>query len=287
MKFTLETKSGLEKPRFHADIMTYGEYAKRRHERPYEYQLAQGEKGLIFFGPGHTNDPENPAFKTIRERIENFKPDLVMIEGAEGINALSERELKAQLGKHTEREAIMKYGEPYFTAKVAADHGIKVISPEPSDKSALRALESQGHSREAIFCQQMASHCVQYARMRSKPDFETYLQPYLAHLRRDFKWDTFEFSLAHFKRIHEAMFGIAFEAATPELYKRAADPVHWEGQPYGPTSQVAAAWGVFRDKYILDTIQDAFEQYKKIFIVYGASHAVMLEPALRKLMGAS
>ncbi len=91
MKFTFETKSSPEKPRFHADIMPYAEYAKRRHERPYEYQLAQGEKGLIFFGPGHINDPENPAFETIRERIESFKPDLVMIDGAVGINALKER----------------------------------------------------------------------------------------------------------------------------------------------------------------------------------------------------
>ncbi len=68
------------------------------------------------------------------------------------------------------------------------------------------------------------------------------------------------------------------------ICKEAADPVPWEGKPYGPTNRVAAAWGVFRDRYILDTIQDVLGEYKKVFIVYGASHAVILEPALRKLM---
>ncbi len=271
-------------PRFHDALMTYSEYARMKHPRPYEYRLTAGDQEIVFFGPGHSNDPGNPAFQHIREQLDAQRPDLVLVEGMESINTLPLEELKKLAARLSDEEVIKKSGESYFTAKLAIERGIKVFSPEPSDASAIEYLERHGLSREAIFAQQMASLVTQYARAQTKPDFETYIAPYLKRMSVQFGWQNFEFSLDHFRAIHQDIFGAPFDLENTQLYREACDPVPWEGKAYSQTNRVAAAWGEFRDRYIVDEILDFLDRYKKIFIVYGASHAVIQEPALRRLM---
>jgi hypothetical protein len=270
--------------RFHDALMTYQEYAQIKHPRPYEYRLVSGDKEIIFFGPGHSNDPNNPAFEHIREQLDTQKPDLVLVEGMESLNKLQRDELKELMDGVSDIESIKKYGEGFFTAKLAVERGIKVVSPEPSDALAIAYLEQHSLSREAIFAQQLASLIAQYARTQTKPDFETYLAPYLGRMSAQFRWKDFDFSLDHFRAIHQEIFGAAFDLENTQLYREACDPVPWEGKVYSQTNRVAAAWGEFRDRFIIDAIQDHLEKYKKLFIVYGASHAVIQEPALRKMM---
>ncbi len=271
-------------PRFHDALMTYQEYAKIKHPRPYEYRLVAGDEEIIFFGPGHSNDPNNPAFEHIREQLEAHKPDLVLVEGMKSINTLTLDERMRRVAGMSDEEAIKKSGENFFTAKLALERRIEVLSPEPDDASAIQYLERQSLSREAIFSQQMASLITQYARTQTKPGFETYISPSLQRMSTQFGWKSFDFSLDHFRAIHEDVFNTPFDLAKTQLYQEACDPVPWEGKTYGQTNRVAATWGEFRDRYIVDAIQDFLEQYKKLFIVYGASHAVIQEPALRKLM---
>jgi hypothetical protein len=85
-----------EKKRFHEQIMTYEECAKQRRPRPYEYHLRAGEKELVMFGPKHGSDPQNPMFAKIREHINTFQLDLVMIEGWDSVNRLSPEDLAAR-----------------------------------------------------------------------------------------------------------------------------------------------------------------------------------------------
>lgn len=271
-------------PRFHDELMTVQEYAQIKHPRPYEYTLKADDRELAFFGPRHTNDPSDPIFEKIRQHLNTKKPDLVLVEGMEAINKLSPAQLKQLTDLTPETDAIKKHGENFFTTKLAIDQGIKVISPEPSDLSAIQYLEQQGLPRDAIFAQQVASIITQYARTQTKPDFETYVSRYLNRMSIQFSWNDFDFSLDHFKQIHLALFNVPFNLENTALYKAASDPIPWEGKPYGPTNQVAASWGQYRDRHIIDTIQDSLDTHKNIFIVYGASHAVIQEPALRKLM---
>ncbi len=47
--------------------------------------------------------------------------------------------------------------------------------------------------------------------------------------------------------------------------------------------RVVEASSLFRDRNIVIEIAKTLETHNRIFVVYGASHAVMEEPALRKL----
>lgn len=274
----------VQKPRFHDALLPYSKYATIEHPRPYEYHLVSGDREILFFGPGHSNDPSNPVFEHIREQLDTQKPDLVLVEGMESINTSTIDELKQRAAHISDTEAIQKHGENFFTAKLAIERGVRVLSPEPGDPSSVAYLEQRGLSRDAIFSQQMASLITQYARTQTKPEFEIYAASHLQRMRDQFGWKDFDFSLDHFRAIHQDVFGVEFDLGQTQLYRDACDPVPWEGRTYRQTNHVAAAWGEFRDRYIIDAIQDFLDTHKKVFVVYGASHAVIQEPALRKMM---
>jgi pheromone shutdown protein TraB len=48
-------------------------------------------------------------------------------------------------------------------------------------------------------------------------------------------------------------------------------------------NRVSAAWNTERDKHLVRQIADAKAQGKKPFVVFGASHAVSVEQALKAL----
>lgn len=64
------------------------------------------------------------------------------------------------------------------------------------------------------------------------------------------------------------------------------DPIPWEDKRDKQTvlNQVARATSQYRDAFMVSEIAKALETHKKIFVVFGASHAVMQEPALRELI---
>lgn len=273
-----------ERPGFAGDLMTYAEYAKVQHPELYEYQLVTGERSLDFLGVKHTNNPSDSVFEYIREQLDLQKPDLVLIEGVPSINSRSTEEINKNLVSMTDNEVIQKYGEAIFTAKLAAERGIKIVSPEPDEESAVRFIEKQGLSREVIFAHRVAALIAQYNRAQMKPDLENYIAPYLSAMSAQFGWEDFDFSLEHFKSAHEAIFHKVYQPEDVAFYKAACDPVPWEGKAYASTNAVAAKWGEYRDQHMLNELQKALDVYKKLFIVYGSSHAVILEPALKKMM---
>jgi hypothetical protein len=47
-------------------------------------------------------------------------------------------------------------------------------------------------------------------------------------------------------------------------------------------NRIGSASSLFRDRKIVSDILEAFKTHDRIFVIYGASHAVMQEPALKK-----
>lgn len=66
--------------------------------------------------------------------------------------------------------------------------------------------------------------------------------------------------------------------ASPE--DRAALAKAWDPSSEGRLSDIHTIMTEARDKHILDTIVDATESGKKVFMAYGGSHVVSLEPSL-------
>lgn len=273
-----------EKHDYSNDLMSYAEYAKLRRGRPYEYELSAGSRALLFMGPGHSNDPENPVFAKIKHNLEEFKPDIVLIEGAPAINTLTNEKLREWTDKSSEEQVIRSSGESVYTGKLAIDRNIKVFSPEPEDIDKYRELESQGFSKEEIFVQEISATFVQYFRTLDKPSLEEYVYPYLQRMGEDSFWDGFALTLDNYKKIFSEITNQEFLVTNEELISQLANPVPVEGRPYLRPSQAAAASSRLRDSFMVNKIAELIKDNPRIFIVYGYTHAVMQEPALRKLM---
>lgn len=273
-----------EKPNFGADLMSYAEYAKVKHPQLYEYRLVAGDEIVDFLGVKHTNDPQDPIFQHIKDKLDNQKPDLIIVEGMPSINSQSRKDLQKRMPTLPDAELIQRYGEAFYTAKLAIDRGIKVVSPEPSDELAVQYIEQQGIPRDAIFAQRVSALIAQYDRTQLKSNIEAYVAPYLLEMSKQFKWDDYDFSLERFKVIHQEIFGVPYQPENLSFYKIASDPVPWEGKPYGLTNKASAAWGEYRDRYMVEQLQKYLNEFKKLFIVYGSAHALIQESALRKMM---
>lgn len=49
------------------DLMTYEEYAQVEHSRPYVLRIQTRTAAILYFGIGHTRNPEDPQLKTARD----------------------------------------------------------------------------------------------------------------------------------------------------------------------------------------------------------------------------
>ncbi|MSR85085.1 hypothetical protein EXS71_01430 [Candidatus Uhrbacteria bacterium] len=63
------------------------------------------------------------------------------------------------------------------------------------------------------------------------------------------------------------------------------DPVD-PRKTHSAINQISAAWNMSRDEYLVRQMARVLDQKKSIFIVFGGSHAIAIEPALEKLMAA-
>ena len=285
----MERREYIEQPeqkKFTDSIMTAEQYAELEdHDEPYRYELKAGDKELVYLGVAHSANPEAESFKTIKQDIETIHPDLVMIEGRSGINGIPQEKLKEVADNYSSNnDAIKRHGESAFTAKVAIENGIRVNSPEPPDSEKIKYILEQGISKEAVFAEAIVTLLHQYHWLEEKPALEEYLEQYRASFENETKWEGFDLSFDHYKELHKKFTGKEFDINDKETIERLNDPIPWEGRKYTEVNKVAALSSEFRDRYMVEQIQKEFEKVDKIYVVFGASHAVMQEPALRKLM---
>jgi hypothetical protein len=71
----------------------------------------------------------------------------------------------------------------------------------------------------------MANLNTQYRRRLDKPDFASYVKPYLEEMRAKYGWHDFNVSLEYFQQIHQAIFGMSEQGASADVYECASDPV--------------------------------------------------------------
>jgi hypothetical protein len=287
----MHVERGPENPELYQSKKSFGEflisaeeYAELEHETPYEYHLKGGGKEILYVGTPHSHDPHEPIFEQIKSHIEQFSPDLVLIEGSASLNKYSPEDLRKEATKLSDEETILEHGEALFTAKIASEKGIRVYSPEPEENKIANYLEQKGISKDAIFAYCMARFIDAYHRYPEKPDVEEYMDRYKTYMQENIGWQNYDFSLDHFKEVQKKLWDKEFDLEDNEFYEQASDPIPWENKSYTEVNKAAAFSNRFRDEYMIDNIQDLLAQYKKILIVFGASHAVMQEPALKKLL---
>jgi hypothetical protein len=241
---------------------------REKYKYPYFYKIKNEKQVLNFVGPHHTFDPANPQIKRIEKYWSSFlketekKGCIVLIEGG------------GSPVEKTKNEAILKYGEVGLLAFLSAKEKIEYKSPEPDWISEVRRLQTI-FTKDEIMYFDFARTVAQWNRLKRKPDFDKYVQRYMKRNKEQLKWDNFDFSTKHFIDIHDRMYDHKFDKNDYECFHQYSSPY------YNP---IAKSSNVTRDTFILKSIIKLWEGGNNIFIVYGSGHAIVLEPALKKLL---
>lgn len=263
--------------------MTAEEYAAIEHPLPYVVRVEKEHKRVVFFGSPHTRDRHDPVLKEIEREFLAENPDMVFIEGMGAM--ASAPETREKFRERSIDEAVATVGEPGFTYKLAVDHDVPVESPEPRTKDQIQHLLDKGFSKEEVFALRFMSALYQYRLVEGKP-FKEYIAPYLENFARASGWEGFDYSLEHARNIAEKIIGEEIDLTDPGRYQGAADPITRPEQEHKETAlnRASREETLFRDQYMIGRIAAVLEDHDRLFIVYGASHAVMDERAVRGLL---
>ncbi len=267
-------------------IMTMEEYSSLHHETPYTFSLQSGDKELFYFGAPHVRDTKDSIFSEIKAAFDKADPDVIFIEG---MNASIDKNIINEKGRNsTTKEAIEGAGEAGFALKLALDKGIEWLSPEPKDADLYEHLLKQGFSKDEIFARAVLLVLPQYNRQINKRDFKEYSHYFIEQFKDETNWEGFDYSYGPAIQIGELILGKPINLDNEEEASDYIDPTPWPNKKEKQTvlNRIGEASSEFRDKHIIKDIDEALKIYKRLFIVYGASHAVMQEPALKELFKA-
>lgn len=267
-----------------ASIMTVEEYSRIEHATPYVFELQAGDKGLRYFGSPHVRDPKNPLFAGIEAAFNEANPDIVFVEGVSvrGDKTKFDERVKAA----SREEAIEHMGESGFTLKLGVEKGIEWRSPEPTDEDLYNDLLAKGFSKEQIFAWDVFHILPQYNRLMDKRGFKQYVQGFVERFKQATNWEGFDYSYECAIQLGEQTLGRSIDVENEPDALDFIDPIPWDEKREKQTTlnRIGGASSLFRDRKIVSDIADALKTHKRVFIVYGASHAAMQEPALRKLL---
>lgn len=266
------------------NIMTAKEYSQTKHKTPYIFVLKKKNgKELYYFGSLHTRDPKNPLFENIEVAFKKADPDIIF---AEGMHVQGDVNRFNEMMKGNSREDVVdRMGEAGFIVKLALEKGIAWYSPKTADEDLYSELLAQRFSKEEVFAWEVLQILPQYNRQMNKHGFAAYAEPHINALRQATSWDGFDYSYEHAIRIGEKILGKVLEVENEPHALDFIDPIPWAGKQATQTTlnRLSEASSIMRDRKIVSEIAETFKTYKKIFVVYGSSHAVMQEPALRRL----
>jgi len=264
-------------------IMTSEEYAEIRHDTPYIFELKAGDKELHYFGTPHVRDPQDPLFAEIEAAFNKASPDIVFVEGMSNLPKDKAR-FDEMLKVASREETIDKSGESGFTCKLAAERGIEWHSPEPSDKDLYDNLLAKGFSKDEIFAWDVFHILPQYNRQMNRQGFKQYVERFIEGFKRTTNWESFDYSYERAIKLGAEILGRPIDVENEPDATDFIDPIPWEEKKETQTTlnRIGSASSLFRDRKIVSDILEAFKNHNRVFIVYGASHAAMQEPALKK-----
>lgn len=260
-------------------LMTIEEYGKVKHDKPYTFEAATSDnsKALLFFGAKHTAEPNDPMFPHLETSFKNFRPDLVMVEAAPGPKGLTREEFNEGIVSQSVDEVIKRRGEPGFTIRMAVENGIEWFCPEPDRNDEFQYLLEEGYSQQEIQAWALFRNIPVFNKRRGERTFDEFAQSSITHFLEKTGWNLAN-SIEDIINTGIEMIGQKVDVENDMEIHKYINP--GEGNKMQKLSKLSWA---YRDRAILENIINQLDKHNRIFIVYGASHAVVQEPALRYL----
>lgn len=254
-------------------LMPYSVYRKTQTPVPYFFKIEKGGQHLFFFGSNHSRDPQDEQYSQIKKYWEEFST----LTKLENVVVFNEGRLRKPCDN--ESEAISLDAEAGLITYLATSNGVQIFSPEPGRRQQEESLLKK-YNKEEIQYFYFAQVVHQWGRIQQKPPFEAYLDNFLSSDKASSGWQDFDFSLENMKKIHSNIFpkGV-FDEWNTNFFYSITNP------SFNTTiiNSLSQDETVERDIHVTSKILDHWKDGKNLFVVFGEAHAVMQEPALKKL----
>lgn len=271
-------------------LMTPEEYAGISHAKPYIFDLFKDSKAFLFYGAKHTADPDDSIIEDIKSRVTTFKPQIILVGDAKPKSKEDTQKFEDELLGQNQREVIKNRGDIGYIIRLALEQNIPWQPLEPSDTDLINHLLEKDFSKDEIFAFRGMQTLIQYQNAKRTDNLENYFQKLFEQLRQASNWKDFDCSEQNFlkivNKIYKSEFTLERLISLADLKSYAypnSKPIGWSDQ-----SVINKIWETawkFRDIHSALEVVEALKHYDKVFVLYGASHAVVQERLFNKLFG--
>ncbi|HZM78287.1 MAG TPA: hypothetical protein VFC19_21395 [Candidatus Limnocylindrales bacterium] len=223
------------------------------HPQPYIYE----SDGVLVYGSVHTMDPGDPQLRDIENRWRAFRPTVALVEGRLGFLAPGFMNPVKEYGE---------MGRVYALAK--ADHVTTYSWEQPWDRVATTLAGRFPPERVALYFVLRPYFGNRRFGRPSSP--EQFLEEYLDRASIPALAGTID-DVGDVDRIWQRDFP----------GERDWRDVSDEGPLIGYLNDLANASEDLRNQHLVRVIQALRAKGKRVFVVCGSSHAVLIEPAVR------
>lgn len=255
-------------------IMSIDEYKKTRHAEPYVLKYQNNKQKMVFFGAKHSTDITDSQFDQLSKEWKAFlneqeiskKDYIVIVEGN-----------KRAIQK-TKEDAIKISGEAGLITFLANKENVVTECAEPSVTNTINIL-SKDYSHEELLYFYFVSKLKHLYRRKENISY-TDLTGILGRLEEQLLFDDVEYSMNAIAKIHKKHFNFYFNHNHRGFISDLSVPYI----EYGAfTNRIANDRDIYRNNFLLDYIESLWRDSRSIFIVFGSSHAVMMEKALKTI----
>jgi hypothetical protein len=157
-----------------------------------------------------------------------------------------------------------------------------LIPPDPGCRLNECTELLEAFSKDEIVYSHFARLVAQWHRYidSARPNLDEYVSAKMNQRYRETGWSEFDISLDQLRQLHRNIFGQEWDLLNKGFFEKITNPV-LDGSRINLVIREST---LIRDKSAIRLIHKYWKEKKNLFVVYGASHAVMQEEAIRHIV---
>lgn len=231
-----------------------------------------GKKSITFFGASHVRDPEHPQFKLLMKSFNEQNPQIAFNEGGQIEDSLHFSSVKS---------AVEKEGETGVLKMLCDQKGIKMMNGDMTEKEEFTSLLAK-FPRDQIYlylATERFLHPYKQGFLGQEAIEKMFLKDFIKYLdKNDFNPTKEEKSFNYLKKLYQKYFNQVLDL---ESLVEVHDYYLTNKGEFG---KIGRASKQIRDQILLSKIDKALDTHDRVFVVFGTSHFVAVQPAIQYII---